>query len=65
MKKMSVLPIQSDAPQRTGLRVTYEEFLELGEEYRHSEWVNGEVVRAYLLRTVSDENGSGFARALA
>jgi Uma2 family endonuclease len=41
---MSVVPFQPPAPQRTGLRVSYEEFLELGNEYRHAEWVNGEVV---------------------
>ncbi len=41
---MSVVPIQPQSPQPTGLRVSYEEFLELGDEYRHAEWVNGEVV---------------------
>jgi Uma2 family endonuclease len=41
---MSVVPIQPQSPRRTGMRVSYEDFLELGDEYRHSEWVIGEVV---------------------
>src|SRR4051812_41935198 len=50
---MSVVPIQPPTPERTGLRVSYEEFLELGEEYRHAEWVNGEVV---MMAAVTDEH---------
>jgi Uma2 family endonuclease len=50
---MSVVPIQPPTPQRTGLQVSYEEFLELGDEYRHAEWVNGEVV---MMAAVTDEH---------
>jgi Uma2 family endonuclease len=50
---MSIVPIQPPAPLRTGLSVSYEEFLQLGEEYRHAEWVNGEVV---MMAAVPDEH---------
>src|SRR5690348_1483357 len=50
---MSVVPIQPPIPHRTGLRVSYDEFLELGDEYRHAEWVNGEVV---MMAAVTDDH---------
>src|SRR4051795_3840739 len=53
---MSIAPSDSlDLyPRPTGLRMSYDEFLELGDEYRHAEWVNGEVV---MMAAVTTEHG--------
>src|SRR5947207_460420 len=53
---MSLAPVPSlDVfPRRTGLRVSYDEFLQLGDEYRHAEWVNGEVV---MMAAVTTDHG--------
>jgi Uma2 family endonuclease len=53
---MSLAPVPSldIYPRRTGLRMSYDEFLELGDEYRHAEWVNGEVV---MMAAVTTEHG--------
>ena len=76
---MSLAPVPSlDVfPRRTGLRMSYDEFLELGDEYRHAEWVNGEVVMmaavtelhsdvvlylAALLRVFCEATGVGVLR---
>jgi Uma2 family endonuclease len=50
---MSTIPAQPLTPQPTSLRMSYEEFLELGDEYRHAEWVNGEVV---MMAAVTDKH---------
>jgi Uma2 family endonuclease len=42
-----------DYPRPTGLRMSYEDFLELGDEYRHAEWVNGEVI---MMAAVMDDH---------
>jgi Uma2 family endonuclease len=41
---MTAVPEQVATPDPTGLRMTYEEFLDWLEDGVHAEWVNGEVV---------------------
>jgi Uma2 family endonuclease len=48
---MSTVSAQSLTPQPTGLRMSYDEFLELGDEFRHAEWVNGEII---MMAAVTD-----------
>lgn len=49
--------LKTGAPPASALPdyVSYEEFLELGEEFKHSEWVNGRVV---LMPPVSDAHST-------
>ncbi len=44
MGRMAAVPEQVATPDSTGLRMTYEEFLDWLEDGVHAEWVNGEVV---------------------